>query len=151
MGDNGLTAWLDATLQPEDLSPRAVASEEALRLSSLVTMASMTTNIPRRLGDATSEELRADKKLGRQIAHRASRVLTYWVVTFKPEATHQAVDNKAAAQVVWSQWWEEHQGLLLKRKQWVATWGIKHNHQREANQFLHLLEMEEQQLKDILS
>lgn len=152
MGDSGLTPWLDATLQPEDLSPHAVASEEALRLSKLVTMAAMTTNIPRRIGDATREEYAADNRIGRQIAHRMSKVLTYWVVKYKPGPVSEAKapTNAEAAQVVWKEWWEDHQSLLLRKKRWVASWGVNHSHESEANQFLHLYELEERQLKEVI-
>lgn len=143
MAPNGLEAWYDATLQPAPLTPEEVALQEARRLYDLHNMAVAAATIPRRLGgEAIGRELAQDKRLCRRVAHAASVLCRLWLraMTVHPPRT---LDSKAAAQVVWSDWWADHQDELQRKLAWVATWGIEHDQRSRANQFVSLLEREQ--------
>ena len=147
MARNGLEAWQDATLQPDSITPEEVAREEAERLYSLREMAIKASVIPRRLGgEATGQDLSKDKRISRKVAHTAEVLQGWWGTSDPVDWEDPAKDS---AQLVWSEWWEDHSTYLTRRMTWIATWGIKHDQRASANRFLALLERERKNLERI--
>jgi len=120
-----LQQFLDPSLRvSRSDTPDKLAVKETDRLQELFAVAMAARDIPRRLGaDASDEELAEDKRRCRRIAHVAEQSLISWGAEVKPQAS--ASISKAAAQVVWKRWWEEHRTYLDGRMRYIATWTYK--------------------------
>lgn len=122
-----MSAFLSQYLDPElkvdaNLYAEQIANEEIARLNKLLAVSQTCVTIPRRLGgDATDDELAADKKRCKRIAHVAEQCIISWGGKVKPNGDVA----REAAQVNWSRWWEDHQVILNNRLRYVATWAVK--------------------------
>ena len=126
-----LAQWVDPALEvsPEE-SAKRIQLEEINRLLKLHAIAIAAGAIPRRLGvDATTEELAADKKRCRRIAHVALQLASAWSGKDpdKLKAKYDVV--KEAAVVNWALWWEGHKTLLINRQRYIATWSSRQDGQ----------------------
>ena len=102
---------------------KTLTTKEVERLQELNAIAMLSTTIPRRLGgDATDEELANDKKTGRRVAHIAEQCLRAWGAKPKPVTRNV---TRAAAQVKWTPWMEQHKVYIEGRMFYVATWAYK--------------------------
>lgn len=106
----------------ENLTKEIICKQETERLSRLYTIALTAIEIPRRVGgEATREELAADKRVCRRIAHVAMQLAKDW--SNRKTVTPASDVTIEAAQVIWPVWWEEHQVFLQHRIGYVVTWG----------------------------
>jgi hypothetical protein len=119
-----LQQYIDPGLKPTKAdTPDSLAKKEAERLNELYTIATAAAAIPRRLGsDASDEELAADARTGRRVAHVAQQCLQAWGVEVKPVTRNIAPH---AAQVRWRHWLGEHLTYLDGRMRYIATWQYK--------------------------
>lgn len=117
-----LTEYYDPALKPGELKREEIVAEEMLRLQTMLAIAEIAAEIPRRLGpEATGEELAADKQRCRRIRHVAQQLLASW----DGKTPKNGVDfSKLAATVNWDNWWADHQVWLRNRRRAIATWGM---------------------------
>lgn len=95
---------------------------ERERLTRMLAVAEAAAAIPRRLGaEASGEELAADKKRAKRMAHALQQSLKAWggPLRDKPEVAQEA------AQLRWDVWWADHQVMLANRVRYVVTWCTK--------------------------
>lgn len=117
-------AFLDSYWDPAievdlSLDVDKVALEERERLARMHAVAVVASQIPRRLSDATRDELAMDKKRSRRIAHALAQSLTAWAGVVEPPTDE---DRRNGAQIDWEPWWEEHCAWLEHRLRYVASW-----------------------------
>lgn len=149
MARERLETWVDATLQPEPIPPQEVARWESSRLWRLYYVATGAALIPRRLGgEATGRELANDKRMCRRVAHVAGRLAGWWSDDPYGDGKDMAQD---AAQIVFEDWWVDHQEWLTRRITWIATWGVNHDHRTWANRYVELLRKEYEYFEGIFS
>lgn len=126
-GDNEVSSFLmqwhdpGLTVNEEDTADSLV-QEERQRLAKMLAVAEAAQTVPRRLGaDATPDELAADKRRSRRIAHVARQCATAWgkIVSITGDVSREA------AQVNWSQWWETHKTWLINRIKYIVAWAQK--------------------------
>lgn len=119
-----LAQFADAGLTVEPTTSDAIRDEEVARLEKLLAMAQLTHMVPRRLGgEATDEQLSADKKTARRVWHVAEQCLSSW--SGKKEVKGAAVTEELkaeASQIEWLPWYQEHQVWLQNRIRFIATW-----------------------------
>lgn len=126
-----LAQWYDpgVKLKEGDTIER-IQREERERLTRLLEVCRAAQKMPRRVGpDANSDELAADRKTAKRIAHVAEQCLIAWG---GPVQLTGADVSREAAQVKWRRWWEEHNTWLNNRTTYVATWGEKRGETRWA-------------------
>ena len=85
--------------------------------------AALAVAVPRRLADATREELALDKKRSRRMQHVATSCIGLWGGTVPTEPDDALA--KEGAQVLWVPWWEEREAFLVARMTYTATWAKK--------------------------
>ena len=117
--------WVDGAMAVREDSAASITAAEVERLGKLLAIATAAQTVSRRLGtDATDDELAADKRRAKRIAHIASQLMVGW--SSKVKTTHIDVSvSKQAATVDWQRWWEEHRVFLINRRMYIATWAVK--------------------------
>jgi hypothetical protein len=136
------------------------------RLIETACMALHAGEVPRRLGgDASGPELRADKRLSRQVENRLTSVLRQWggqpaditeeyarMVSGDPETADEPGHTvmQAGAQVVWADWWPKHKVLLQEEARRIASHAVKLGKTKEGNRLVHRIELEYNMLDDVL-
>lgn len=110
--DPGLTVDVSESLED-------ITKQEVKRLQSTCAVVLVTSQIPKRLSDASREELALDKKRARRILHSARQSLRAWGGKER-EATKD--EKVAGAQMAWESWAEEYDAWLQARLRYVATW-----------------------------
>lgn len=153
--DGVLAIWYD----PKLATPvggagvaRLIPVSEGIRLFELAGIAAWASLIPRRLGaDATAQELAADKRMCRRIAHAADQLAKLWTTVDVYNAHPKTIDKKrAGAVVLWDTWWAQHLQYLNNRRTFIATFAIRSRFTREGNIYVTRLDKEEEALKDII-
>lgn len=118
-----LDAYQDPALKVDlAMSAEQVTAQEVERLQAAVAMAAVAASIPRRISDASREELALDKRRSRRVLHPLRQCLAGWGGA---EVPADAEAKRLGAQVDWPYWWEEHQVILKYRLRYVATWSKK--------------------------
>lgn len=108
---------VDTKMLSDEVVLRAVA-----RLQRWVAIAGVAAEHPRRLSDATREELAIDKKRSRRIKHALAQSLKGW----GGEPRNPTDDERVAgAQVDWPRCYEEWETELLGILRYTATWAKK--------------------------
>lgn len=115
---------VDLTVSVEDL-----AAHEQARLAACVATVAVTGAMPRRLSNATRDELALDKKRARRVLHVLRQSLAAWGGT---EREPTGEERSAGAQLDWQPWCEAHQVEVQARLKYVATWGKKTGNLRFA-------------------
>lgn len=110
--DPGLEVDLTVSLES------VVAAEQA-RLSAACAILAVTAAIPRRLSDASREELALDKKRARRVLHVERQALAAWD---GKEREPTADERSAGAQLSWELWPETTRTLISTRTRYIATW-----------------------------
>jgi hypothetical protein len=119
-----LQQFLDPDLKVKDETAEQLTAQEIERLSKLHAIALAAMAIPRRIGgEASNDELSADKRRAKRVAHVAGQCVSAWGIK-KPQAPVADI-TRQAAQVVWQRWWEDHRVWLLNRMRYIATWQYK--------------------------
>lgn len=142
---NFLERWNDTGIRVnESWDPEQYEKEQRTRLACLNIMAAHAEQVPRRLTDATSEELSMDKLLSRKIKTRAISSLLNWnagsdEVSETPTAKQIEELQKEGAQVIWPMWWENHKAYIEKELRVVATTCIKLGETKIGNRFANRL------------
>lgn len=101
------------------VSIEVVTQTELERLCHAWAVVFSAKSVPRRISDATREELALDKKRARRLLHPITQSISAWGGVSR-EATPEEVS--AGAQVHWSLWYEEHTVLVVARRLYLATW-----------------------------
>jgi hypothetical protein len=122
--------YLDERFDPSlevdlELTAAELGAEETLRLQGMLASAIVAAEIPRRLSDATREELALDKRRSRRVAHALRQSVISWGGFLELEPT--AEQRSAGAQINWAEWWGQHEAWLIARQRYVATWAKKTN------------------------
>lgn len=104
------------------LGAEALTATEVTRLQGELAIARVAAAFPRRLSEATREELALDKKRSRRVAHALDQSLRAWGGSER-EPTEE--EQRAGAQVDWPAWWEEREPLIAARLRYVTTWAKK--------------------------
>jgi hypothetical protein len=102
------------------LLPDTLAEQEVERLQDCLSIALVAGQIPRRLSDASREELALDKKRSRRVAHVLRQSLTSWDGELAREPTTE--ERQRGAQIDWPGWWADHEPWLVDRRRFYATW-----------------------------
>ena len=123
-----LAAHYDAELAvSQDDTTRHMEHLERVRLVKALAVVTAAQEIPRRLGaDASGEELAADKRRCRRVAHALNQCLTAWGGSTKIPANKDEV-LREAAQLQWDKWWADLDLHLQARIRYIATWQAKCN------------------------
>jgi hypothetical protein len=108
---------VNPAMTPDDVKTQAIE-----RLERGVAIAACAAEHPRRLSDATREELALDKRRSRRIKHALAQSLRGWGGEQR-EATQD--EKVAGAQVDWPQFVEEWETELLITLRHTATWAKK--------------------------
>lgn len=133
-----------------DVEPEAIRVAEQDRVLRVAAVAVIAANIPRRIGaDFSTQELSADKKLCRQIAHAYLRLARLWSAGKQSYGVTPEMGSEAAT-IIWGTWGEEQCRRIIRRKVYIATWGVKLVYPQEAMSFIHRLDQEEQEIKRLL-
>jgi hypothetical protein len=102
----------------------------------------------RRLGgDATREELTADKQTARQIEHIAKKFADAWG-SADLELDRNEI-GRSSARITWTEWYSETMANLGIAKVFIATWAIRYGHEQHGRSFIHLISQEEKELRRI--
>lgn len=118
-----LDRYFDPVLDVDvSVSEESIVAEEIERLQRMTAEAMVACQIPRRLSDASREELALDKKRSRRIAHVLRQNLAGWGGALIDPSLEQ---RQAGAQVHWESWWGDHQPWLEARMRLVASWAKK--------------------------
>ena len=102
---------------------------EIERLQAAVAVLQGCLAVPRRLSDATREELALDKRRTRRALHVVMQSLLVW--GGMPRA-QTAEEKSAGAQLDWEVWPEEHRTVANRHLTHLATWGKRAGHLRFA-------------------
>lgn len=103
-------------------SAEAVEQGQVERLEAELASAAYAAAFPRRLSDASREELALDKRRSRRVAHVLRQSLLGWG---GKERVADAEEQSAGAQVDWPLWQEEYRSTLLAELRRVSTWAKK--------------------------
>ena len=118
-----LAAYYDPGIGVRAENPVEIVRVERERLYTLYFVALAASQIPKRIGgEATQEELRADKKRCHRIAHVARMSFGRWGGELAGKKEPDL--KKEAAQIDWDKWWEAHQVALRNRITALANWGL---------------------------
>ena len=123
-----LDAYQDPALETDlTIGPDDITASEVARLQRMLATVVVTGSIPRRLSDATREELALDKKRARRVAHVLRQCLVAWG---GEERAPDAGERIAGAQLDWQQWSEVQGANVSARIRHVATWAKRTGHLR---------------------
>jgi hypothetical protein len=117
-----LERYLDPALKiPEGTTKASITREEVARLNKLHAVARAAEEVPRRLGaEADGDDLAADKRRCKRIAHVAAQCIASW--GGKVSAKLPSDVTKEAATVDWHKYSAEQQVWLTNRMRFIATW-----------------------------
>jgi hypothetical protein len=123
-----LDAYQDPALEIDlSLTEAAAAAAEIERLQEACGIIVVTLGIPRRLSDATREELALDKKRARRSLHVLLQSLLLWGGKQRDPTSDEKV---AGAQLDWDYWHESHRTVATRHLTHLATWGKRAGHLR---------------------
>lgn len=177
--------YLDGLLDPatkptKGWTPAKEHTANQERLLTLAAQALYAETIPRRLGgDADANELKQDKKTCRRVATRAMTCLETWTteldraqvrakaLTLADEyknptrQKNHAAEIRAAAQVDWAEWWQDHKVWLQNAVRHCAVNAMDHQepptdkpdpkyNRKLANKLVHKYKLEWGMFEDIL-
>jgi hypothetical protein len=125
-----LETWFEPGLDVDtDLNSDSFASEEIARIQTAACRILVAFDIPRRLGgDATSDELAADKRRCKRTIHVLRQSLAGWSAKDSSKVGWRPItdeDKVEGASLIWDKWWEEQESYLSARRIYIATWGLK--------------------------
>ena len=136
-----LDQYFDPTLEVDlSLTPELLAASEVARLQDLYCIAGVAAGIPRRLSEATREELALDKKRSRRITHVFSQCISAWTELKVLEPSPE--QRQRGAQINWADWWPEHEAWLKARQRYVGTWARKTSQSRVGRSIIVRLDNE---------
>lgn len=128
---------------------------EIERLSHAVVVASTAASVPRRLGgDATAEQLAADKKLAKSLAYRLRDALRLWRLLDGKGYEEPTLDPAAVrlgASVEWEAWSEKWIEDLRRRRAKVAATTLAKGNIDSGIRFVHLYTREISVVEDALA
>jgi len=123
--------------------PEKYAEQTKERLVAQAAMALHAHAVPRRLGgDATRDELAADKKISRQVQQRTETALKNWggqpadVTEF---AQTDEERHRKGAQVDWPTWYLQYKATMQRELRIVATSALRTGHLKVGNQYVNRL------------
>lgn len=96
-----------------------VAAAEVERLQAACAVVYVTSQMPRRLGSVTREDLALDKRRARRVLHAERQALVSWG---GKEREPTEAERIAGAQMVWDLWHEEANLVITSRLRYIATW-----------------------------
>lgn len=115
-----LEGWADLSLEVDaTLSDEDITAQEVKRLQQACCLVGAAKATPRRLGDATREELADDKRRARRVLHPLRQSLAIWGGEDR-EPTNE--EKSAGSQIKWGEWFEEHCAVVVNRRVYIATW-----------------------------
>ena len=140
---SSLQPWFDPLVSVTGDAPEVIALRERIRLVQSGLLAREVWSMKRRLGsDTTPEDSSIDKQIGRRVENCELKYASDW-----GDQPIQAVDCRVeAAQMVWKDWLFQTLVIIQRRKIRIATWAIRHDHEKEGRQFLNRLFQEERDL-----
>ena len=125
-----LDAYQDPALEIDlALTEEGAATAEIERLQEAVAILQGCLAVPRRLSDATREELALDKKRTRRALHVVMQSLLVWGGMPRDPTSDEKV---AGAQLNWGYWHESHRTVATRHLTHLATWGKRAGHLRFA-------------------
>lgn len=98
------------------------------RLVSALAIIHVAGTIPRRLAEATPEELALDKKRARRVSHALAQSLAGW--TKKWDLPDSGQIRQDGAQLNWETWAERHLTDIHEQIRLVATFGVFRDEER---------------------
>jgi len=126
MATRYLDQYFDPTLELEESLTKDVLVDDQLdRLVTQYHMAAVAEHVPRRLSEATRDELSLDKKRSRRIKHVLFTSAASWGASDQLMRDHSEEERKAGAQVNWVDWFAEQRRYLERTRRVVATWAKK--------------------------
>jgi hypothetical protein len=137
-----LARHYDPALAVEKVGPRETLEKgEIERLQRAMTVVLFAGSIPRRIGDASDEELALDKKRSRRVLHALNQSFRGWTkATPYLEATKEI---KAEGAVInWVAWREEHLTIVRHRLRVLTTWAVRAEEEAWGKQVVVKLENE---------
>lgn len=122
-----LDAYFDPAFEVDpEVLPDTLVDEERDRLLDRFLVAQCASQIPRRLSDASREELALDKKRSRRVAHVLRKSLIAWGGELEREPTTE--ERQRGAQIDWPEWWADHEPWLVDRRKLYAAWAKRSSH-----------------------
>lgn len=135
-----------------------IAIEQFYRLSATVQAAEMSLNMSRRLGgDATREELAADKRSARRVAHYCRQFAGAWLTEVpdtaippvpKNHRMHKSI-RKLASVVEWDAFADALESELLDQCRLIVSWAYENDDKKFANRAASRLLKEIDRMKEI--
>lgn len=123
-----LDPYQDPTLEIDLTADEAfIVNAEVVRLQEAVGIIGFALEVPRRLSDATREELALDKKRCRRVLHPLRQCLAIWGGTPREPTSDE---RSMGAQLDWTFWQETHTLVTTRQTFWIATWAKRTGHLR---------------------
>jgi hypothetical protein len=121
----------------------AIERAEEQRIARTLAVVVVAGSMPRRIGAASDEELRADKQTARRLSHALQQSLRGW--SSRPIFEIVTLDDKVrrdGATVEWDHLVESHLSIVKSRQRVVATWAIRKKENRWGRSAIVRLENE---------
>lgn len=125
-----LLRYFDPELEVPKLTIPELVSAQQDRLARELVISIHSGSIPRRLGgDASDQELAADKKRAKRVSWALKQSLAGWSKKF-PKLPVDEELRVAGAQLVWQTWYEEFMTEVNEQARIVVTWSVQNDEQR---------------------
>ena len=137
-----LNAYYDPDLDvPLEATWEQLILEETSGLIEQATVVYAAGQIPRRVSEATKDELALDKKRCHRVLHVLLKSAAGWGV-IAPYLIVEPEHRKRGAQLDWVEWLAERNTYLTQRQRFYGTWALKTAHPLQGKQAINRLSNE---------